>query len=42
MTLEARTRLPPTENNNSASIGLDKHSRQRQKDGEQLPRSPQV
>ena len=36
MTLEVRTRLPLTENNNSTSIGLDKHSRQRQNDGEQL------
>ena len=36
MTLEASTRLPSTENNSSTSIGLDKHSRQRQNDGEQL------
>ena len=42
MTLEASTRLPPTDNNNSTSIGPDKHSRQRQNDGEQLPGSPQV
>ena len=40
MTLEGSTRLPSTENNNSASIGLDKHSRQRQNDGKQLPESP--
>ena len=40
MTLEASTRLPSTENNNSTSVGLDKHSRQRQNDGEQLPESP--
>ena len=40
MTFEASTRLSSTENNNSTSIGLDKHSRQRQNDGEQLPGSP--
>ena len=40
MTLEASTRLPLTENNNSTSIGLNKHSRQRQNHGEQLPGSP--
>ena len=40
MTLEASTRLPSTENNNSTSIGLDKHSRQRQNDDEQLPEGP--
>ena len=32
MTLEAGTRLPLTENNNSTSIGLGKHSRQGQND----------
>ena len=40
MTLEASTRLPSTEKSNSTSIGLDKHSRQCQNDGEQLPESP--
>ena len=40
MTLEANTRLSSTENSNSTSIGLDKHSRQGQNDGEQLPGSP--
>ena len=40
MTLEASTRLPSTENNNSTSIGYDKHSRQGRNDGEQLPGSP--
>ena len=43
MTLEASTRLLSTENNGSTSIGLlDKHSRQGQNDGEQLPGSPLV
>ena len=40
MTLEASTRPPSTKNNNSISLGLDKHSRQRQNDDEQLPESP--
>ena len=40
MALDASTRLLSTENNNSTSIGLDKHSRQGQNDGEQLPGSP--
>ena len=42
MTLKANTRLPSTENNDSTSTGLDKHSKQRQNDGEQLPGSPYV
>ena len=40
MTLEASTRLPSTENDNSTSIGLDNHSWQGQNDGEQLSGSP--
>ena len=40
MTLVASTRLPSTENNDSISIGIDKHSAQGQNDGEQLPGSP--
>ena len=40
MTWEASTRLPSTESNDSISIGLDKHSRQGQNDGEQLIEGP--
>ena len=40
MVWEAGTRPPLTVNNDSISISLDKHSRQGQNDGEQLPGSP--
>ena len=39
MTLEASTRRPSTENNDSTSLGIGKHSRQGQNDGEKLPGS---